>query len=473
MGTLGSGHWGDREEHIAFAVGRVVMRYSFKPGSGPSRPALIRSLDAWLAETRQLEPIVAPLPNGYRAYWFEADPRDSGESTLAVINSLNADDQGFAGLSYEAYPDDLMAYHGAVPTDDLYDQQWGLCAVGVPEAWRCTQGSQDVWLGIIDSGIPLAQADNPPGWEYLHVDLDEGRHRFGLANAEDLVQIEAGYSVPFARYSSYSGDLGGLPIDDEGHGTHVVGIMSADANNDDQLGGGIAGVNWHSPVYVLKGEPLEDAFGNQVGSGALAVSSALAEVTAWLGAHPELRMVINISMGGSDASEVVRAAVLEAIDVGAIVVASTGNSFEGEQPQCGGNVCAPARYVGDPKLRRGLVSVGAVVRAHDLSLVVPAWSNGGAGEVTVVAPGGGVLSTTFVMESGVTDWGTMEGTSQAAPLVSGIVSLLWSAHPEMPAKEVIRALIKTADPLVPDAPRPDPRWGWGVVNAHRLVCPDS
>ena len=473
MANVTRGSWGEDEREIRFVDKRVVVHIE-DPSGDPLSPESVEEYDAWILDTHALARSAGPLPAGYFVY--EPTDREREFDTLQVIDDVNATGARVGGLDSEAFPDGLMEYHTEPPGDAGYAQQWALRAAGVEEAWKCGTGSSEIWLAIIDSGMPVVPASSSPPWDLVHPDLDDGdRFQFGLAFKAGLGHFE--------KFSHYGAASGVLPTDTVGHGSHVLGIMAAEAGNTaGPGGGGTVGVNWVSPVYVTAMEPMIGADGKPAGSGASQLASALEELAGWMVATPDAqgempKIVINISLGGEDfTNAMVRDALGKVVSNGAIVVASTGNSFSnaGSPPNCGGDVCAPAKYAVD--FPDNVISVGAITRSVSRSgPVVAPWSNPSEnvpnpGPVTVVAPGADIFSTTF--DQGKPDWGAMEGTSQAAPLVAGIVSLYWSANPTQGSAQVVQAVKDSAKPLDVTASLPDRRWGFGRVDAKALICPE-
>ena len=252
-----------------------------------------------------------------------------------------------------------------IPNDTRYSQQWALPKVKAPEAWDLETGKTTVVIGIIDSGISMFAAGGLD-----HPDLsDAGRITLGT----DFVD-------------------GGTPRDLNGHGTHVVGIAAAAGNN----ASGVAGMNWGSRVYITR---TLDAAGN--GSSA-DLADAIEEITDFAVANG-LKAVINYS-GGGPANQTKLDACNYASSRGMILCAAAGNDF-------GGVVIWPAAY---STTVPGVIAVGSTTDTDAVSN----FSNVGP-EVTVVAPGSGILSTmpTYAVSiPGGVNFGTLDGTSMATPL---------------------------------------------------------
>ena len=133
--------------------------------------------------------------------------------------------------------------------------------------------------------------------------------------------------------------------------------------------------------------------------------------------------IINCSWGGTSSSVTGQNIINYAVQSGAIVVAAAGNDNTEVK-------FYPASY-------EGVVSVAAT-RDNDLKA---SFSNYGT-SITVSAPGSNIYST---LPGG--DYGYLSGTSMASPLVAGLLGLMRSFHPGMPASELINCLKSTSVPI--------------------------
>jgi thermitase len=306
-----------------------------------------------------------------------------------------------------------------IPSDPRFTQQWGLTTINAPDAWDLETGANTVVIGIIDSGISMAATGG-----LNHPDLDAGRYILGT----DFVD-------------------GGTPRDLNGHGTHVAGIASGEGNNTE----GISGVNWGSQVYVCR---TLDAAGN--GSSAN-FAAAVEEIVDFAVAN-SLKAVINYSGGGAH-NNTKRDACQYAHDNDMILCAATGNDDAGP-------VIFPAGY---STQFAGVIAVGST----DQGDTVSSFSNVGP-EVTVVAPGRGIMSTmpTYAVTiPAALNYDTLDGTSMATPFVSGLVALMWSRHPSFTNQRIRDCLTETAVEL--GAGNFDNTWGFGRIDAPDAVrCGD-
>lgn len=209
-----------------------------------------------------------------------------------------------------------------------------------------------------------------------------------------------------------------LPLDTDGHGSHVAGIIAAQVNDY-----GIAGINPNIRIMPVK------VMGDTRSSTAVPSSEAFAlgiQYAADNGAD-----VINLSLGWprSLETENLRRAVFSALQKGVIIVAAAGNNNSPEP-------LFPCAY-------EGVICVGATT----LDGSIAGFSNYG-GHVDVLAPGEGILSlhpTEFEPDFfPVNGFEVRSGTSQAAPIVSAMIATLKAQNPEITLQEIMARLYSSS-----------------------------
>lgn len=292
----------------------------------------------------------------------------------------------------------------AIPNDSYYSSQWGLSKIYAPLAWNYSKGAGLI-IGIVDSGVDL--------------------------NHPDLY----GKLLPGYNYVNNSD----IPQDDHGHGTHVAGIAAALTNN----AVGTAGIGWEAKIIPVK-------VMTSSGTGYVSwIASGIA------GAAAQGAKIINISLGGENYSDTLLRAVNYAASLGALVVAAAGNC--GDPATYRLNGCSSFNPVIYPAAFPNVLAVGATDAGDQRA----AFSSYGY-FVDVAAPGVNVLSTlwddTYYRAS---------GTSMAAPLVSGMASLVWARNPGLVHSQVADVIMGSADDLGPAGW--DGFFGYGRINAVRAV----
>ena len=334
------------------------------------------------------------------------------DQLLAAVKKL----PGFLYLE----PNAVLELDATTPNDPAFNYLYGLNNTGsVPfdtgasladadvdaaEAWDVTTGSASVVVGVIDSGV-----------DYTHPDLAPNMWRNPFETPGDGVDNDRnGYVDDVHGINAITGS--GNPMDDEGHGTHVAGTIGAAGNN----GIGVAGAAWDVQIMALK-------FLAADGSGDTADAiEALNYATAMRNKGVNIKLTSN-SWGGGGYEQALRDAIARTASAGMLFVAAAGNE--------GVNNDAAASYPANYDLPN-VVSVAATDRFD----VLADFSNYGAANVDLAAPGVDIVST--YMGGG---YGYMSGTSMAAPLVSGVAALAWSVKDAATYSEVRGALLGGVD----------------------------
>lgn len=268
---------------------------------------------------------------------------------------------------------------------------WGISKIRAPEAWATSRGTE-IKVAILDTGIDITHPD---------------------------LRVVGGVTYVWGT-RSYN--------DDNGHGTHVAGIVAA-LDNDI----GVIGVAPEAALYAVK-------VLNRYGSGYI----------SWIIAGIEWSItnkmqVISMSFGSSSDSTSLHEECDKAYGLGIVLVAAAGNSGPKDY-----TVNYPAKY-------DSVIAVGAT----DSTDTVASWSSRGP-ELSVAAPGVSIYST----YKGST-YATMSGTSMACPHVTGTVALILSKSPNLSPPDVRSILQTTAADLGPTGW--DSAYGYGRIDAYKAV----
>lgn len=313
-----------------------------------------------------------------------------------------------------AEPNYLVHVLDTSPDDPYYPLQWNLDKIQAPDAWRIARGDASMPVAIIDTGIDPSHPDLAAklwvnGREVPSNGLDDDGN---------------GYIDDVHGYDFVNGD--GEPEDEygAGHGTHVSGIIAAATDN----GLGVAGVAPENPLMALK--VIDSSGEGTYFDVARAIDYALAQGVR----------VMNLSLGGVEASEVMSDAVQMATAAGALLVAAAGND-DGSNP-----LFYPAAY--DEVL--AVAATNSSDGIASFSVHHP--------YIDVAAPGVDIYST---YRGG--GYGYMSGTSMAAPHVSGLAALVWAVDPGLTREGVVERIVEGAEDL--GMPGRDDYYGWGRINA--------
>lgn len=270
--------------------------------------------------------------------------------------------------------------------------------IGAEEGWQIRNSAEDIIVAVIDTGV-----------DYNHPDLAANMWHNPNPNAASGTDGAYGFNAV-----ANNGD----PLDDNGHGSHVAGIIGAVGNNNV----GVCGVAWRVKIMACKCLDAD-------GSGEYSTIIAAIEYAIEKGAK-----VMNLSLGGNEKSQ----ALLEAFDharkAGVIMVVAAGN--DGQNIDIETNKDYPAAF---NETEDNVISVGAVDQFG-----MPAdFSNYGAHDVNLFAPGVGIYST---FKNG--GYETLDGTSMATPYVTGALALvLANAKPGENYSDAIQRLLNNAQPL--------------------------
>jgi thermitase len=310
----------------------------------------------------------------------------------------------------------------AIPNDPRFGELYGLNNTG--------QGG----------GTPDADIDAPEGWDLAGLGTfpSSGGVKVGVVDTGILATHEdlTGKLANCAQSRGLGGLLGGSIqvgqcADDNGHGTHVSGTITGNANN----GKGVTGVAFNSQLAMCR------ALGGPLGSGSTAdVANCINWVT------DQGAKVISMSLGGGD-STTLHSAVQRAWNNGngVLVVAAAGNDGDSTLEY-------PAAY-------SEVVSVAAT----DNKDARASFSNANS-DVEIAGPGVNVLSSYNGSNSSYT---TLSGTSMATPHAAGVAAIIRGRNPTFTAAQARSKLDASVDDLGP-AGR-DTSFGFGRVNLAKAA----
>lgn len=298
-----------------------------------------------------------------------------------------------------------MGRFDQITSDPLVTDQYALSLMHVTEAWSLTEGSAEVVVAIIDTGIDT--------------DHDEFIGRI----------LQTSYN---ARTKTTSETSLSHVEDDNGHGTMVAGIIGANKNNSK----GIAGITSNVKLLVIKANNTDNPLTEEDESDQF-LESSIAEAIHY--ARTQGADIINMSLGTKSINTVTQSAVEQAIAAGIIIVGASGNDGDTSKYY-------PASYP-------GVISVGSI----DDTMTLSTFSNTNDA-VDLTAPGSSIVSTS--LNNG---YATGSGTSFAAPQVAGVLALMKSYFQTMSSDSIINQLLTTA--VDRGEIGFDTSYGYGVVHA--------
>jgi serine protease len=403
-----------------YVPGEVIVRYK----DGTTGKVQEKVEDVTGTETE------AAVPGGSRQLAIE-----DGDSVKETVAELRKD----PNVAY-AVPNYRARASGFIPNDPGFRLQWNLSSpfgINMPEAWDLAQargagGGRGAVIAVLDTGVAYQ---------------DFRRFR----RVPDLNRFVRGYD--FVANDSH-------PNDQNGHGTHVAGTIAESTHN--QIGtAGIAYAAKIMPVRVLDADGAGDT---------VAIARGLRFAARRHVAVINLSLEFDSSVRASQIPDIVRA-IRYARRKGVLIVAAAGN-------QAASLTAYPARA------RHVMAVAATTVRGCQAD-----YSNSGY-DIDITAPGGGtdaantdtpydagvcrpeqpgpyIYQQTFT--SGVRSFGLpsgYEGTSMAAPHVSGVAALVIASQRlgERPSPSLVEQhLERTARDI--GKPGFDPRYGHGLLNA--------
>lgn len=312
------------------------------------------------------------------------------------------------------------------PNDTQLDEQWYLEQISAYDAWDQTTGSSTVVVAILDSGMDMNHPDlygnlwtNPSEIADNGID-DDGNGYVDDVHGWDFIDNDNDPEPNL--FQAYTTDA-------VVHGTLVAGLIGAVGNNNS----GIAGVNWDvqiMPIRILDG----------LGSGTSDDAAAAVDYAVANGAK-----VINSSFSGFLIDPQYRQAIREAYNAGVAVVAAVGNNDTYDNGNLDITPIYPAcyeRFDGQDWV------IG--VAATDANDEKTDFSNYGSC-VDISAPGSDVYGTQYRDNTDIdlADYysGGWDGTSVAAPQVTGAIALLLSKYPTLSVDNLQTVLQLSVDPV--------------------------
>ncbi len=388
----------------------------------------------------------------------------SGAYVMALPNSMSlaAAEAYAANIAADpsveyAEPDKLLFPVDAItPDDPYYPDQWHYAdpadgnksAINLPRAWGLTQGNSSVIVAVVDTGA-INHADLKNSFLNGNVSLAGRDFISSASNARDNNGRDSN--------PTDQGDWDAL-YDSSWHGTHVAGTIAAQSNNSY----GVSGVNWKAKLLIARVLGVDGGYISDISDAVMWSAGKTVDGVA----NPNHAHVVNMSIGGSGTcSSTFQNAINYAVSQGTTVVVAAGNENK--------NVSTS-----EPANCNHVIAVAALEKNGARA----SFSNYGA-LVDIAAPGVSILST---LDSGTkiannsNTYASYAGTSMATPHVSGVVSLMYSANPNLrngtlsaatiPA--LIESKLKAAGRVFPTGITPacsTSTCGAGMLDAYRAV----
>lgn len=449
--------------HAAESSDRLIVRFKGKTQTAALPNQANQQVQTLSAKTGIALQAVRTLGTG--AQLLRLTSAQSGAELEKTLHTLRQDssiayveiDQKRQANGLTNDPFYKQFYTQDTATDPLVAYSWGLDApssdvfsMNILRAWDTQIGSANTTIAIIDTGI-VPHEDLAPSRILAGYDFATGDTACtGDGDERDNNPADPGDWIDAAAISAECGvDLS----DSSWHGTFVAGILAATANNNL----GLAGVNWKANILPIRVLSKGGGYDSDIIDAALwAAGFPISGVPN--NTHPA--QVLNLSLGGSNPScpSSYQEAINRITGAGKNIVVAAGNSAGSSLNQ------SPANC-------QGVIAVAASSRAGYLTNYTDSGSN-----ITISATGGGtkykVYSTSNASltspSPNLNAYANEVGTSFSAPFVSGVISLMLGANPNLSPAEVKMILQQSATAFPVDSDCNNV-CGAGVVNAQAAV----
>ena len=387
----------ENEYIIMFSEDISPLLGSEQPLDLKNNPDIIRLFNS-MGTVEKFEPLFRFYSNFSNKEWSNK----LHQFYIVSFSKLNDYEKGLALLDSQSYIISVNPNYRAeaynVPNDPYYSLQWGHDNTGqaisygggnvgiidsdtdTDLAWDITQGSEDIIISIIDTGVngnhEEFQGKMVPGYDFVNNDSDAS--------------------------------------DGNMHGTACAGIAAAQGNN----GVGIAGVAWNCKIMPLKALS-DDGYGDYAD-----IANSI-QFSAQEGAN-----VISMSLGGGGFDNSMNYAINYANDLGASVLSASGNDNSS-------SISYPAAYDGS-------MAVGSLSPCNERKNTGSCdgesfWGSNYGNGLDFLAPG--VRIHTTALNGGYMS--DFNGTSSATPHAAGIAALILSVEPSL-SPENVREIMQTA-----------------------------
>lgn len=279
-----------------------------------------------------------------------------------------------------------------------FADSWGQDKISARNVWAQGIYGQNVKVAVVDAYVDHTHPQLAPRIAINSGEIpDNGKDDDGNGVVDDY------YGASFVSVPSNNQTP-------SAHGSHVAGIIAADPRY-----GTVEGVA--PQAQIIPAQFIANDGGGSLGDAVLAL-----QYSANRGAK-----IINASWGGAPCVASLRNTFQELQNKGILVVVAAGND--------GRDIDVYPEFPASFNLSNQIT-----VAASTVSDFMTSWSNSGFGFVHVAAPGERILST---VPGNTTAY--MDGTSMAAPFVTGTAALLWSARPQATAQQIRTAILQSVD----------------------------
>jgi len=342
-----------------------------------------------------------------------------------------------------------------IPNDPLYDKQWYLQKLNMPQIWPMETGENNVIVAVIDTGVDISHPDLHDNiWvNQKEIDNDgidnDGNGYIDDANGWDFIGQT---NDPTPQYDINCLTRKTCLEEAIFHGTLVSGVIAAVGNNNL----GVTGVSWRTKIMPLRvlDENGQGTTDNVISAIEYAVNN---------GAN-----IINLSFVGNTYDPALAQAILDAYNAGVLVVSAAGNEeIDGHSIDLDVKKRYPVCFSG-PNGENIVLGVGAT----DKKDVLADFSNYGSSCVDIIAPGQDFFGT-IVYDKTIPKFnnyydGDFSGTSLAAPVISGLAALMKSYKSVLTNKQIMDFFLNNTDSIDWENPGYIGKLGKGFVDPDKI-----
>ncbi len=359
--------------------------------------------------------------SGLNMHHYKVKP---GNNVDVMINELKQNPEVlYVEPNYIMNKQDLAGVMGEPMTASQFEsfassQSFSLTSANIqaPQAWgEVSSGSSRPIVAVIDTGVDL---DHPAFANWCAI-WENSTEVLGTPGVDDDGN---GFVDDYNGWNFVSNNNN--PDDDDGHGTHVAGIVfgtTQDLGTDPAVMP-VSGVCDPSYLSMVRIMPLKFLDSNGSGSTTAAINAIYYATNN--GAH-----ILNNSWGGGGASLALQEAIVYSYERGRLFVAAAGNAANNNDI----SPLYPASY--DVP---NVMSV-ASSRSNDY---LSSFSNFGVSTVHLASPGSGIYSS---VPNGL--YATLSGTSMAAPFVAGTAALMIREMPGVNGFQLKELINSSGDSL--------------------------
>jgi len=434
-----------------YVAGRVIVKFR----DGLSSTSRVRTMSA-VSQTAS----VSERPSYANFDIVRIDPGEDPEAVAAALRQQP--DVEYAQPAYRVHT-------AFVPNDPYYkDLQWNLPLIDLERAWDIQPAAaSNITVAVLDTGVAYTNVSKTFHAAAFHDDQGTLYPALGDLLLTFVAAPELGPASRFVAPRDFIWDTS-VPVDLDGHGTHVSGTIGQLTNN----GLGVAGVAFNVKIMPVK--VIDSMWDDIFGSPNFGTDDVVARGIRY--AADNGAKIINMSIGREgDPAPVIEDAVKYAVGKGVFIVIAGGNAFEDGNPK---------EILADIASRvQGAVSVAAV----DPSRAHAHYSSTGS-YIELSAPGGTdrgfgrngyvfqqtydfMMTDTFLLPPSLFSAPRFDvlaligyvGTSMATPHVSGVAAMLMQQGITDPA--AIEAALERFATDLGDKGR-DNTFGYGLIEAR-------